>query len=796
MRRRLSFLAVGLVIGAAAVPASASAALITVNNANDNPANPATECKGVALDCSLRQAVDKAHAGDTIQVPASIPAIALTGGVITISKSLTISGAGATKNKIDGQLSTELFAIPSGSTVTISGLTLTRGRAEFGAVINTGGSTVTLNGDAFTDNVAGGSNTSGFGVIDDGGPGIAKLTVTGSSFSSNNVGGGGTGGSGFGAIDFVPTGGGSSLTISNTTFSGNIIGGGGGTGFGTVDYDAAVPGDALTVSGSRFVSNAVGGGGATGAFGGGLDVSSTTSGTVAITGNTFSSNTAGGGAGAGTESGSGFGGGVEAEAGSGTTFSLENNTFSGNRAGSPGGGGNDSGSGFGGGLSISVATGASVTIAGNTFTGERAGGAGGAGPNSGDGYGGAIDIESVSGANPVALINNTITGTTGGGAPGAGANSGGGFGGGVYVENGPASFVNDTIDGNSLGAGSVASAGGGIEGQGSNDPSVTLKNTIVANNTVAGAANNCGSVFASQGHNISTTPASECGFTAAGDKVADPHLGALGNNGGPTETQALAGGPAINAGTNTGCPATDQRGVKRPQQGICDIGAYESAPPQSAATAGATAVTPVSAKLRGKATNPDVVGARALFQFGKTNSYGSTTTVQAVPADGTGISISLPAAKLKPGTTYHYRLVVTNQDGQIMSADARFKTTALKLSALKLKPSKLKGKQGTTISYRDNAAGSTTFTVLRAKPGFRSGSKCVAKRPRHGKPKKCTLLGKVGSFKHRGASGANHFHFNGKLGGHRLAPGKYVLDAITTVAGKKSKPVKTTFRVS
>ena len=91
--------------------------------------------------------------------------------MIPISKSLTISGAGAAKNKIDGQLSTQLFAIATGSTVTISGLTLTRGSAEFGAVIDTSGSTVTLNGDAFTDNVAGGADTTGFGVIDDGGPG-------------------------------------------------------------------------------------------------------------------------------------------------------------------------------------------------------------------------------------------------------------------------------------------------------------------------------------------------------------------------------------------------------------------------------------------------------------------------------------------------------------------------------------------------------------------------------------------------------------------------------------------------
>jgi hypothetical protein len=34
-----------------------------------------------------------------------------------------------------------------------------------------------------------------------------------------------------------------------------------------------------------------------------------------------------------------------------------------------------------------------------------------------------------------------------------------------------------------------------------------------------------------------------------------------------------SGSPAINAGTNSGCPATDQRGYNR--DATCDIGAYE-----------------------------------------------------------------------------------------------------------------------------------------------------------------------------------------------------------------------------
>jgi hypothetical protein len=61
----------------------------------------------------------------------------------------------------------------------------------------------------------------------------------------------------------------------------------------------------------------------------------------------------------------------------------------------------------------------------------------------------------------------------------------------------------------------------------------------------------------------------------------DPMLGPLADNGGPTETQALApGSPAIDAGKpgpadgrGTHCPPTDQRGV--PRMGRCDLGAYE-----------------------------------------------------------------------------------------------------------------------------------------------------------------------------------------------------------------------------
>lgn len=81
------------------------------------------------------------------------------------------------------------------------------------------------------------------------------------------------------------------------------------------------------------------------------------------------------------------------------------------------------------------------------------------------------------------------------------------------------------------------------------------------------------------------SPGDTCGLTDPTDHVNIPdlRLGLLTTNGGPTLTHALlVGSPAIDAGVESACPPTDQRGKPRLVDGDgvggpqCDSGAYEA----------------------------------------------------------------------------------------------------------------------------------------------------------------------------------------------------------------------------
>ncbi len=167
------------------------------------------------------------------------------------------------------------------------------------------------------------------------------------------------------------------------------------------------------------------------------------------------------------------------------------------------------------------------------------------------------------------IRNSTISGNT----------ATGGNGGGIYFYNEGGSVLtiqNSTIANNT---------GGGIYLYNSSATAqLLLASTIVANNTVADI-NGSGAPQFTANNSLIRVPAAGAVITGSGNIAGqDPLLGALANNGGPTQTMALqAGSPAIDAGSNPAALAFDQRGAGFPRTvgAQTDIGAVEGvgAPP-------------------------------------------------------------------------------------------------------------------------------------------------------------------------------------------------------------------------
>jgi predicted outer membrane repeat protein len=109
-------------------------------------------------------------------------------------------------------------------------------------------------------------------------------------------------------------------------------------------------------------------------------------------------------------------------------------------------------------------------------------------------------------------------------------------------------------------------------------PTLTLTNTIITGNHWYAcekfASGTVGNVV-SGGHNM--VQDNNCNPSASDLIVWDALIAPLADNGGTTWTHALlTGSPAIDAGNDAACSATDQRGVTRPQGAHCDIGSYEA----------------------------------------------------------------------------------------------------------------------------------------------------------------------------------------------------------------------------
>ena len=167
----------------------------------------------------------------------------------------------------------------------------------------------------------------------------------------------------------------------------------------------------------------------------------------------------------------------------------------------------------------------------------------------------------------VNVDNSTISGNT----------STAWHGGGMFITDGVANVTNSTVTGNNAPGGTTGGLFVGTFGPSS--ATLNLQNTIVADNGDFGcflAPFGAGVVaLNSLGNNVFTD--ATCAPIGSDQVVADAGLDVLADNGGPTLTHALLpGSPALDGANAAVCPATDQRGVIRPQGVGCDIGAYEA----------------------------------------------------------------------------------------------------------------------------------------------------------------------------------------------------------------------------
>jgi hypothetical protein len=618
-----------------AAPARADAT-VNVNTTN------AASTMGDGL-CSLNEAVTYADGSaepdcapgtatgtTTINVPASATKYTVS-PTLSITKNTVIHGDGASSTTIDGGGARQVVNVASTAQVTISGVTITGGVSAH--------DTTGCTGSGFMMSCPAEPGFDGGGIANAGSLALRDSVVTGNQASAGQAGfpgliilgfpqhgqDAGHGGNGGGIYNS------GQLVISGSTISGNAAGAGGSGTSG--------------VSGTSTTSPGQGGGsGGFGGSGGGLlnDVGAT----ATITDSTITGNSAGNGGNAGNGSAAtaassnggsagfpGFGGDGGAIENRGT-LTLAGSTLSANKTGVGGNGG--------------------------TFGAATAGGSNGTStPSSAGGHGGAMDNETSQSAtlSDDTIVNNTASA----GGTGGSANGSPGTAGGIQQEGiGLAALTFVTVAGNH-----AAGTGGGLNRIGGG--TITEADSIVASNT-GSPAKNCSGTIVDDNFNL------VFGDNSCPGTAADPKLGSLASNGGPTQTLALqTGSAAIDEVPIMNCPVhTDQRGINRPQGTVCDAGSYEFAPPSvggATGTGNTTTTASVTASI-----NPNLRDTTVVVSYGVTPGYGSATAPQDVGAGNSPTTVNAPLTGLVPNTTYHARVVATNGDGTTNSADFTFKT--------------------------------------------------------------------------------------------------------------------------
>ncbi|MGH3012280.1 MAG: hypothetical protein ACRDMY_10670, partial [Gaiellaceae bacterium] len=96
------------------------------------------------------------------------------------------------------------------------------------------------------------------------------------------------------------------------------------------------------------------------------------------------------------------------------------------------------------------------------------------------------------------------------------------------------------------------------------------------------------------------------------------------------------------------------------------------APPE-VTTAHANSIRRRGARLHG-VVDPEGSSTTYRFEYGRTKRYGHMTRRADAGGGFRGVPVSALARRLRPATTYHFRIVATNAGGTVTGSDSRLRT--------------------------------------------------------------------------------------------------------------------------
>jgi len=288
---------------------------------------------------------------------------------------------------------------------------------------------------------------------------------------------------------------------------------------------------------------------------------------------------------------------------------------------------------------------------------------GGMGAQYGAGGGGATDLRTVSMAEePAKTLGSRILVAAGGGG-GGGGSGGAGMGGAAEVGGGNGANLTEAHGGHGGGPGTASAGGTGGSGGAGN----VLSGEAGGNGALAVGGQSNGNVAGAGGGGGGGLYGGGAGGTGGRNSMG---FNAPGGGGGGGSNLVPAGGAATVSGLS-----------EEPHLTIT----YSVSPP-TAVLGSSVALSPESALLLG--SSEGFIGpVSARFEYGTSTSYGFTTP-ESSPAMVAVASALI--TKLKPGTTYHYRLLATRSDGATTKSPDGTVTTPPACLVPNLKGKKLK----------------------------------------------------------------------------------------------------------